>query len=103
MLEPVSVALKYGFLIVLYLFLMWVAWSALRDLRRGRGGAVQPGNVTAQDATGMYDAASPGLAELDEFEPRLLVEHAVGHEIGSGLRPDGGRYARPRRCRDPPR
>ena len=38
MLEPVSVGLKFGFLAVLYLFLLWVAWSALRDLRRGRGG-----------------------------------------------------------------
>ncbi len=82
MLEPVSVALKYGFLIVLYLFLMWVAWSAMRDLRRGRGGAVQSGSVTAQEGTSMYDAASAGLAELDEFEPRLLVEHASGHERG---------------------
>ena len=27
-LEPVSVALKFGFLAVLYLFLLWVAWSA---------------------------------------------------------------------------
>ena len=42
MLAPVSVGLKFGFLIVLYLFLMWVAWSAMRDLRRGRGG-VGPG------------------------------------------------------------
>ena len=33
-LAPVSVGLKFGFLAVLYLFLMWVAWSALRDLRR---------------------------------------------------------------------
>jgi hypothetical protein len=81
-LEPVSVALKYGFLIVLYLFLMWVAWSALRDLRRGRGSAVQSSNVTAQEGTSMYDAASAGLPELDEFEPRLLVEHASGHERG---------------------
>ena len=30
----------------------------------------------------MYEAASPGLSELDEFEPRLLVEHAAGHERG---------------------
>ena len=41
MLAPVSVGLKFGFLIVLYLFLMWVAWSAMRDLRRGRGGVVR--------------------------------------------------------------
>jgi hypothetical protein len=81
-LQPVSVGLKYGFLIVLYLFLMWVAWSALRDLRRGRGGVVQSGHAPSQDATGMYDAASPGLGERDDFEPRLLVEHASGHESG---------------------
>src|SRR5947207_2461046 len=81
-LEPVSVGLKYGFLIVLYLFLMWVAWSALRDLRRGRGGLVQSDRGPSQDATGMYDAASSGLVDLDEFEPRLLVDHASGHQSG---------------------
>lgn len=81
MLEPVSVGLKFGFLIVLYLFLMWVAWSAVRDLRRGRGGVVESDRPPALDATGMYDAASsPG--ELDGFEPRLLVERAIGHEAG---------------------
>jgi FHA domain len=80
-LEPVSVALKYGFLVVLYLFLMWVAWSALRDLRRGRGGVVESDRPPSQDATGMYDAADLREA-LDDFEPRLLVEHAVGHESG---------------------
>jgi len=80
-LEPVSVGLKFGFLIVLYLFLMWVAWSAMRDLRRGRGGVVESDRPPALDATGMYDAVStPG--ELDGFEPRLLVERAIGHEAG---------------------
>ncbi|MBV9837659.1 MAG: FHA domain-containing protein [Solirubrobacterales bacterium] len=82
MLEPVSVGLKFGFLIVLYLFLLWVAWSALRDLRRGRGGVVQADQLRASDATGMYDAAA-GLADPQEgFEPRLLVERAGGHEAG---------------------
>ena len=32
-LEPIAVALKFGFIAVLYLFLLWVARSALRDLR----------------------------------------------------------------------
>ncbi len=32
--EPVAVALKFGFLAVLYLFLLWIARSALKDLRR---------------------------------------------------------------------
>ena len=34
MLDPVAVALKFGFLAVLYLFLLWMARSALKDLRR---------------------------------------------------------------------
>jgi hypothetical protein len=66
-------------LIVLYLFLVWVAFSALRDLRRGRGDAraYEP----AADATGMYDAVS-GPLDASGFEPRLLVERAAGHESG---------------------
>jgi pSer/pThr/pTyr-binding forkhead associated (FHA) protein len=84
MLAPVSVGLKFGFLIVLYLFLMWVAWSAMRDLRRGRGSAARPEEPAGYDATGVYSAAS-GLSDLgvDGFEPRLTVERAPGHESGS--------------------
>jgi pSer/pThr/pTyr-binding forkhead associated (FHA) protein len=84
MLAPVSVGLKFGFLIVLYLFLVWVAWSATRDLRRGRGGVVRADRAAPYDATGLYDASS-GLGDYDEdgFEPRLLVERASGHETGS--------------------
>jgi FHA domain len=84
MLAPVSVGLKFGFLIVLYLFLMWVAWSALRDLRRGREGVVRSDDAAPYDATGMYPASSEfGDLDGDGFEPRLLVEHAPGHETGS--------------------
>jgi hypothetical protein len=82
MLEPVSVGLKFGFLAVLYLFLLWVARSALKDLRRDKAGAAVVDRNHTDDATGMYQAAN-GLAAFDEdFEPRLLVEHAVGHESG---------------------
>ena len=86
-LQPVSVGLKFGFLAVLYLFLMWVAVSALRDMRRGRGGsndhdhAADGAGASYSDATGMYDAVS-GLGDHDGFEPRLLVERAPGHETG---------------------
>ena len=81
MTQPASVGLKYGFLIVLYLFLVWVAFSTLRDLRRGRGGVRLPEYEPAADATGMYDAVS-GPLDSSGFEPRLLVEHAAGHESG---------------------
>ena len=81
MLQPVSVGLKFGFLAVLYLFLMWVAFSAIRDLRRGRSEPIEADRRPPSDATGMYQAANP-MHELEEFEPRLLVEHAPGHESG---------------------
>jgi hypothetical protein len=81
MTQPASVGLKYGFLIVLYLFLVWVAFSALRDLRRGRGDARVAEYEPSADATGMYDAVS-GPLDASGFEPRLLVERAAGHESG---------------------
>jgi FHA domain-containing protein len=81
MLQPVSVGLKFGFLIVLFLFLFWVATSALFDLRRrSQGGRVS--SDVASDETGWY-STSDALAELDDgFEPRLLVERASGHRAG---------------------
>ncbi|HUY58579.1 MAG TPA: FHA domain-containing protein [Solirubrobacteraceae bacterium] len=80
MLQPVSVGLKFGFLIVLYLFLLWVAASSLFDLRRGVGG--RRGGITAAEGTSIYQTADP-LAALDaDFEPRLVVERAEGHEPG---------------------
>lgn len=83
MLEPVSVGLKFGFLAVLYLFLLWVARSALKDLRRRPGRGAQPEFASSSDATGMHPA-SERLVDLgDEFEPRLLVDRATGHESGT--------------------
>ena len=79
MLEPVSVALKFGFLLVLYLFLLWVARSALKDLRRG----IEPLELPA-DATGMHSAtAGLGPDPLDGLDPRLRVERASGLRSGA--------------------
>ncbi|MDA8067970.1 MAG: FHA domain-containing protein [Actinomycetota bacterium] len=81
MLHPVSVGLKFGFLIVLYLFLLWVAASTLFDLRRGTGGR-RGGAAAASEATSIHQTADP-LAVLEgDFEPRLVVEHADGHQPG---------------------
>jgi hypothetical protein len=83
-LQPVSVALKFGFLLVLYLFLVWVAWSAFRDLRRGRAGRIEPEHGPPPDATGMYDASEALVAQSrDGGEPRLLVNRASGHPQGA--------------------
>jgi pSer/pThr/pTyr-binding forkhead associated (FHA) protein len=84
MLQPVSVGLKFAFLVVLYLFLVWVAWSAFRDLRRGRGGAAPQQPEAPIDATGMHEAADALIdAPLDDAEPRLLVKRASGHRSGA--------------------
>jgi pSer/pThr/pTyr-binding forkhead associated (FHA) protein len=84
MLQPVSVALKFGFLVVLYLFLVWVTWSALRDMRRGERGTPRSAPAPVDGGTSMYDAAA-GMVDgpNGELEPRLLVERAAGHQSGA--------------------
>jgi len=89
-LQPVSVALKFGFLAVLYLFLLWVSRSALRDLRGRYGphsqamyGSHSPtSNVAAPDATGLHSASSLGPVDYTRRSPRLVVERAPGHDPG---------------------
>ena len=76
-LEPVSVALKFGFLAVLYLFLLWVVRSALKDLRRGTADAAVA--APPPDATGIHGALGPQTRR----EAMLVVERAPGHEAGS--------------------
>ena len=79
-LDPVAVALKFGFLAVLYLFLLWMARSALKDLRRG-GADGAP--AYADDATGMH-VASAGLGgDGAQGAPKLRVETAAGLKAGS--------------------
>ena len=84
-LEPISVALKFGFLAVLYLFLLWVARSALRDLRGATPRAELSRTGAAplpQDATGLYSASAVPGYDVSRRSPRLVVEHAPGHEPG---------------------
>jgi hypothetical protein len=91
-LAPVSVALKFGFLAVLYLFVLWVARSARRDLR-GSDVALA-GEVAGEappipaDATGLYAASSAG-ADVAHRSPQLVVERAPGHEAGMIYDVDG--------------
>ena len=88
-LEPVSVMLKFGFLAVMYLFLLWESRSALRDLRAGggwlpgRGGAHgDPAEQVPADATGLHSASTLGPVDVTSRAPRLVVERAPGHEPG---------------------
>ena len=67
--EPLAVALKFGFLAVLYLFLLWVARSAHRDLARVGEPAGPASDVRRQ-------TSGPGSV------PQLEVIAAMAHEPG---------------------
>jgi hypothetical protein len=83
MLEPVSVGLKFAFLAILYLFLLWVSRRALRDLRRGAFGGAPRMHEPAGDATGMHAASSLDVLSGDEdVVPRLVVESVPGLRRG---------------------
>jgi pSer/pThr/pTyr-binding forkhead associated (FHA) protein len=70
--DPVAVALKFGFLAILYLFLLWVAWSATRDV----AGRRRPLDDDRGD--GRHDGGPPA-----GLQPRLVVVAAMGHEPGT--------------------
>jgi hypothetical protein len=83
MLDPVAVALKFGFLAILYLFLLWMARSVLKDMRRG----VEPARADEprpdpMDATGLHRADA-----FDEVAaqgmPKLRVQTATGLRPGA--------------------
>ena len=71
--DPISVALKFGFLAVLYLFLLVIARSAFKDLRR----TASP----APEATGFH--SGPAFAEAPRGADAWLVA-----ERGGGLERD---------------
>jgi hypothetical protein len=80
-LDPIAVGLKFGFLAVLYLFLLWVARSALKDLRRGGEPSYGGPSADPQDATGMY--SNPAPVGREPSKPKLRVNSAAGLAAGS--------------------
>ena len=95
MLDPVAVALKFGFLAVLYLFLLWMARSALKDLRRTVGaGAYEDSAGPAapasyEEGTGFHSAAT-GLGPSTDGVPKLRVEAGAGLRAGAAYDLSGG-------------
>ncbi len=71
--DPISVALKFGFLAVLYLFLLWIARGALKDLRRTA--------LPASDATGFHQAA--GASPPPGADTWLVAERGGGLDPAS--------------------
>jgi hypothetical protein len=95
--DPVAVLLKFGFLLVLYLFLLFVARSSLKDLRRTDEPGFQMDGAVAGDvssrprsSSGRERDGADGDRRPEGAEPRLEVIAASGHEAGAALRVDGG-------------
>ena len=82
--DPAAVALKFAFLGVLYLFLLIIARSALRDLR-GRGGQ---GAFVPPEGTGMHAAVQGGRVAATDAE--LIVVTGGGLTPGEGIDVFGG-------------
>ena len=78
--EPLAVALKFGFLAVLYLFLLWVVRSAMRDLSRYEA---TPAAAEPVDLPGprRRERSTPDLRS--GVSPRLQVVAAMGYEPGT--------------------
>jgi hypothetical protein len=76
--EPLAVALKFGFLAVLYLFLVWVARSASRELARAEGSAA---GESPAPSPRRRERGTPDLRAA--VSPRLEVVAAMGHEPGT--------------------
>ena len=83
--EPLAVALKFGFLAVLYLFLLWVARSAMRDLRRYEGSSVAE---PVEAPNPVRSRRGPDLRA--GVSPRLEVVAAMGYEPGTAFDVGGG-------------
>jgi hypothetical protein len=78
--DPVAVALKFGFLAVLFLFLLWVARSSLRDLtQHDDSSAVVDGDEPA--ALPRRERHGPDLRA--GVDPRLEVVAAMGLDPGA--------------------
>ncbi|HEY7950768.1 MAG TPA: FHA domain-containing protein [Solirubrobacterales bacterium] len=78
--DPISVALKFGFLAVLYLFLLWVARGALKDVRRTA--------MPASDATGFHQVAA--VAPQPAPDVWLVADRGGGLEPGERFDLIGG-------------
>ena len=90
--EPIAVALKFGFLAVLYLFLFWVARSALKELRATGAPApeatgfhpVGPGGRAAATDASLVAVTGGGLTPGERFD--LFGGLSIGRSADADVR-----------------
>src|SRR4051794_36256045 len=96
--EPIAVALKFGFLAVLYLFLLWVARSAFRELRTTTAPApeatgihpIGPGGRSAATDASLVATKGGGLEPSERFD--LFGGISIGRSSDADVRIED-RYA----------
>ena len=84
--DPLALMLKFGFLAVLYLFLLWVARSATRDMARyddSRFADDGPAPEAADGGARRRARDDEGMDLRSGVTPRLEILAALGHEPGS--------------------
>ena len=79
MTDPIAVLLKFGFLAVLYLFLLWVVRSALKDMA---GSGRLPDEE--EDDSGRRERGA-AMDLTSGVRPRLEVVAALGYEPGTAF------------------
>jgi len=79
--DPLAVALQFGFLVVLYLFLLWVARSARRDLVRSQEPVLIEDPGDGGEPRGRRHLPGPDLSA--NVDPQLEIVAAMGYEPGS--------------------
>jgi hypothetical protein len=98
--DPIEVLLQFAFLGVLYLFLLWVARSALRDLGRP---ATEPAGFDDEEVDGarpysgrLVVQRGGGLSRGEAFGigPGLVIGRALASEITIEDSYASGRHAR---------
>jgi hypothetical protein len=77
--DPIAVALQFGFLAVLYLFLLWVVRSARRDLAGGANADVPSAGGAAAEPS----RERGGWDLRDGVRPRLEVIAAMNYAPGT--------------------
>ena len=77
--DPIAVALQFGFLAVLYLFLLWVVRSARRDLAGGANTDVP----VAGGAAAQPSRERGGMDLRQGIRPRLVVVAAMNFAPGT--------------------
>jgi FHA domain len=80
--DPVAIALKFGFLAVLYLFLLWVARSSLRDLTQHDDSSVV---MEPDEPAALPRRERRGQDLRSGVDPRLEVVAAMGLDPGSSF------------------